>query len=434
VVDVNPFRGVLYNPEKVPDLKQVVTPPYDVINPEAQAIYHRRHPHNVIRLDLGEQFPDDSTTNNRYTRAAAYFKDWLKNQVFIQDNHPALYRYEITYSLGHQRQTSKKTLRGFFAVVRLEPFSSGKILPHENTFPKVKEDRLNLLRACRANFSPIFALYLDSEDRVQNLLEQGSSKASLRIDFINEDQTHHRMWSAKDPGLIRKIQERLAPQILLIADGHHRYETALAFREEYPKADHMLMLLVNMKDPGMSLLPIHRVMQNLSADRAERLLKDLPRYFQVETNIPTLASLQQRMEKSGQHQSTMGLYTDRGDYQLLILKPEGLQKARALLNMPATSTPLDVDIFDQLVLEELLGFKGGAADRGTYLLYIKDPEEGVEKVKRGKAQMAFFLNPVKIEVVQDLAREGIKMPHKSTYFYPKPLSGLVINTLPNHSA
>jgi uncharacterized protein (DUF1015 family) len=140
------------------------------------------------------------------------------------------------------------------------------------------------------------------------------------------------------------------------------------------------------------------------------------------------------MEKTGQYQSTMGLYTYQGDYQLLTLKPEGLQRARALLKMLPAFTPLDVDIFDQLVLEELLEFKGGAADRGTHLLYIKDPEEGVEKVKRGEAQMAFFLNPVKIEVVQDLARQGIKMPHKSTYFYPKPLSGLVINALPNHLA
>ena len=433
MVDVNPFRGVLYNPEKIFDLQQVVTPPYDVITPEAQASYHRRHTHNVIRLDLGEQFPDDNPSKNRYTRAASYFKDWLKNRVLLQDNAPSLYRYEITYALGHQNKSAKKTLRGFFAAVRLEPFSSGKILPHENTFPKIKEDRLNLLRTCKANFSPIFALYMDPEDHIQDLLEQGSAKVAPRIDFSYEDQTHHRMWSVQDPALIQKIQKRLAPWILLIADGHHRYETALAFREEYPKAAHMLMLLVNMKDQGMSLLPIHRVLHGLSMNQAEQLLKSLPRYFQIEQNIPTLANLQQRMEKSSQHQSTIGLYTDPGDYQLLSLKSEGLQKAKSLLNMPATSNPLDVDIFDQLVLEELLGFKGGAADRGTYLIYIKDPEEGVEKVKRKEAQMAFFLNPVKIEVVQKLAQQGIKMPHKSTYFYPKPLSGLVINPLPNHS-
>ena len=433
MVDVNAFHGILYNPEKVPDLKQVVTPPYDVITPEAQEIYCRRHDHNAIRLDLGKEFPDDSPTNNRYTRAAVFFEDWRKNRILIQDGRPALYRYEITYSLADQGQASRKTLRGFFAIVKLEIFSSGKILPHENTFPKVKEDRLHLLRACRANFSPIFALYMGSEDRVQGLLEQGSSGITPRIDFVNEDQIHHRLWSVDNSDLIHIIQKQLSSEILLIADGHHRYETALAFRQEYPPADHMLMLLVNMKDQGMSLLPIHRVLHGLSADQTERLFKDLPQYFEIESAIPNLAALQQRMEKTGKKQTTMGLYSHTGHYQFLRLKPEGLRKAKGLLNTPPTSTPLDVDIFDQLVLEDLLGLKGGASDRGNYILYIKDPGEGVEKIKKGAAQMAFFLNPVNIQVVQDLAGEGLKMPHKSTYFYPKPLSGLVINALPNHS-
>ncbi len=434
MVDVNAFRGILYNPEKVPDLKRVVTPPYDVITPEAQEIYYHRHDHNVIRLDLGKEFPDDSPNNNRYTRAAGFFKDWRKNRILIQDDRPSLYRYEITYSLPHQGQAFPKTLRGFFSIVKLEHFSSGKILPHENTFPKVKEDRLQLLRACRANFSPIFGLYMDAENRVQGLLEQGSSGITPRIDVVNEDQTHHRIWSVDDSDLIHKIQKQLSSEILLIADGHHRYETALVFRQEYPQADHMLMLLVNMKDEGMSLLPIHRVLHGLSADRAERLLKDLSQYFEMESAIPNLAGLQQHMEKTGKQQTAMGLYSRTGQYQFLRLKPEGLRKTKALLNTPSTSTPLDVDIFDQVVLEDLLGLKGGASDRGNHILYIKDPEEGVDKVKRGTAQMAFFLNPVNVQVVQDLARKGIKMPHKSTYFYPKPLSGLVINPLPNHPA
>ncbi|MCI0528613.1 MAG: DUF1015 domain-containing protein, partial [Nitrospira sp.] len=334
-----------------PDLKRVVTPPYDVITLEAQEIYYHRHDHNVIRLDLGKEFPDDSPNNNRYTRAAVFFKDWGENRILIQDDRPALYRYEITYSLPHRGQAFSKTLKGFFSIVKLEPFSSGKILPHENTFPKVKEDRLQLLRACRANFSPIFGLYMDAENHVQGLLEQGSSGISPRIDVVNEDQTHHRMWSVDDPDLIHKIQKQLSSEILLIADGHHRYETALVFRQEYPQADHMLMLLVNMKDEGMSLLPIHRVLHGLSADRAERLLKDLPQYFEMESAIPNLAGLQQHMEKTGKQQTAIGLYSHTGQYQLLRLKPEELRKAKALLNTPSTLTPLDVDIFDQVILE-----------------------------------------------------------------------------------
>lgn len=443
MVAVRPFHGILYDPGKVGNLKEVVTPPYDVITPEGQEIYYRRHEHNVIRLDLGKEFSGDSPINNRYIRAAAYFKDWREKHILNQDEHPALYRYEITTSPSHHKQASpkphqtqapQKTLSGFFATVRLEPYSSRRILPHEDTFPKVKEDRLNLLRAARANFSPIFALYADPEDRVQRLLEQSCSGACPRIDFVNEDQTHHRMWSVEDPRLIRKIQDLLEPQNLLIADGHHRYETALAFWEEYPAADHMLMFLVNMKDKGLSLLPIHRLLHGLSADRLQRLLRDLPQYFQIDSNISELASLQEQMKEAGKQQPTLGLYTTKGDYQLLSLKPDRLKKATARQNMMASLIHLDVNIFDQVVVERLLDLKGGAPDRGTYLLYIKDAAEAVEKVKQGKAQMAFFLNPVKIKLVEDLAQEGIKMPHKSTYFYPKPLSGLVINALPDKSA
>ena len=438
MVAVSPFRGILYDPERVSDLQEVVTPPYDVITPEAQENYYRRNEYNVIRLDLGKEAPGDKPTNNKYTRAAAHFKDWRRQGILRQDDPPALYRYEISYSTGSQGPTalkspslraSRKTLRGCFAAVRLEPYSSGRILPHEDTFPKVKEDRLNLLRTCRANFSPIFILYLDPEDRIQRLLEQGSSQNPPRIDFVNEDHTHHRMWSVADPDLIHQTQERLSPQNLLIADGHHRYETALAFREEYPQADHMLMFLVNMKDQGLSLLAIHRLLHGLPAERLERLLKDLPQYFHIHSDIHDLADLQGRMKDAGKNQPALGVYTHKGDFLLLNPKSEGIQRVAARSNLPIASTPLDVNLLDQIILEDLLGLKGGAADREAHLVYIKDAGEGIEKVKCGEAHMAFFLNPVKIEVVQDLARKGIKMPHKSTYFYPKPLSGLVINAL-----
>lgn len=438
MVDVNPFYGILYNPEKVGRIEEVVTPPYDVITPEAQEAYYRRHEYNVIRLDLGKTYPDDGPTHNRYSRAAAYFQEWRKNKILIRDGSPSFYRYEITYALSPHGtpsgqldlKTHAKTLRGFFGAVKLEPYSTGRILPHEDTFPKVKEDRLNLLRACRANFSPILTLYADPEDRVQKLLEQGSAAHPPRIDLTHEGQTRHRLWEVDDPDIIREIQQRLSGKILLIADGHHRYETALAFQKEYPKADQMLMLLVNMRDPGLSLLPYHRVLHGLAQDRVEDLVKNLSRYFQI-TDLPDLTTLQKRMEESGKKQPTLGAYDRHRGFLLLRIKPEGVQKATAGSRRGKDTIPLDVDIFDQLVLDELLGLKGGATDRDAHVIYIKDAEEGVEKVRQGQVQMAFFLNPVSIQTVQNLAQQGIKMPHKSTYFYPKPLSGLVINALPN---
>ena len=191
----------------------------------------------------------------------------------------------------------------------------------------------------------------------------------------------------------------------------------------------MLMFLVNMKDQGLSLLAIHRVLHGLPTERVERLLKDLPQYFHIRADIHDLANLQERMQEVAKTQPALGLYTHKGDYWLLNPKSEGLPRAAARSNLRALSIPLDVNLLDRLILEDLLDLKAGAADRETHLLYIKDAREGVEKVKQGEAHMAFFLNPVMIEVVQDLAREGIKMPHKSTYFYPKPLSGLVMNAL-----
>jgi uncharacterized protein (DUF1015 family) len=443
MVDIAPFRGILYDPRKTAKLKDVVTPPYDVITPEAQDLFYQRSPYNIVRLDLEKESSEDSASNNRYTRAAGYFKAWRNQHILRQDERPAFYPYHITYPLSHRAPLSqkpdqppgqKRTLRGFFSTVHLEPYTTRRILPHEDTFPKVKEDRLNLLRATRANFSPIFTLYQDPGNQIHGILEQACRDIPPRIDFVNDDQTQHRMWSIEANNTIRQIQELLHPQNMLIADGHHRYDTALAFQKEHPQADRMLMLLVNMNDEGLSLLPIHRVLHGFPADRMQKLFEALPQYFQVESNIPDLISLEQRMEDEGKKQPTLGLYSEKGSYQLLRLKPEGLQRSIAQPKMPEPLARLDVNIFDQLVLEDLLGLTGGAADRGTHVIYIKDPDEGIQKIKASKAQMAFFLNPVKIQVVQDLALQGIKMPHKSTYFYPKPLSGLVINSLSDQSS
>lgn len=429
MVSVRPFRGILYNQEKIRDLRAVTTPPYDVITEKAQDEYYRRHENNMVRLDLGKIHPGDTPADNRYTRAAADFSDWKAQGILAQDPRPAFYRYEAVYTPPHAASGETKVLKGFFAAVRLEPYQTGNVLPHEDTFPKVKEDRLSLLRACEANFSPIFCLYEDEEDAVQRLLEEGSAKQAPRIDFADDEGIGQRLWGLEDPGLLGKIEKLLASKRLLIADGHHRYETALAYREENPKADRMLMLLANLRDEGLSVLATHRVLKNLPAQQVDSLLKDLSRNFQVESGIQSLKTLLEKMEAAGKSQRALGLYTSQGDCRLLTAKPSALQQAMEKAGARDPSVYLDVSLFDQVVLEDLLGLKGGPADRGAHVSYIKDAAEGAEMVRRGEGQLAFFLNPVKIQVVRDLSQKGIKMPHKSTYFYPKPLSGLLIHAL-----
>ena len=312
MLNIHPFRGVLYNPEKIRELAEVTTPPYDVITPEAQEAYYRRHANNIVRLDLGKITPGDGASHNRYTRAAADFRSWREQQVLIQDDQPAYYRYEISYAPpDHGPQgphdpspdtppAPSKTLKGFFAAVGLEPYHTGNVLPHEDTFPKVKEDRLYLLRACRANFSPIICLYEDPEDTVRRLLEEGSSGQRPGVDFTDEAGMQQRMWGVQAPDALRGVQEFLRSKKLLIADGHHRYETALAFQKEDPKADRMLMLLVNLRDQGLSVLPTHRVLRNLSPDQVRRIPEGLSAYFTVDKGIRSPAELQDRMRQPGQ--------------------------------------------------------------------------------------------------------------------------------------
>ncbi len=444
MVDIAPFQGILYNPEKIKSLKDVVTPPYDVITPDQQESFYGRNEYNVIRLDLGKDAPQDGPQNNKYTRADDFFKKWRKDKILNQDPDPAFYRYEVRYEIssGDEADPSgtatdaqvQKTLKGFFAAVRLEPFSSGNILPHEDTFPKVKEDRLNLLRAARANFSPIMMLYSDPDKTIQGLLESKGPGASPRLDFSHEDGTRQTLWSVDDSGMTGKIRAMLASRTLLIADGHHRYETALNFSRECAEGERMMMLLVNMDDTGLSLLPIHRVIRGLPAEQIRALIDSLERYYDVDRGVKDLPQLRQRMRKAASRASVLGMYTGQGEHLLLTLKAQARDRVLRDSKIAPELAGLDVSIFDQLVLEDLLAFKGGAADRGTHVVYIKDPKDGVDMITRGEAQAAFFLNPIGIGVVQDLAGKGIKMPHKSTYFYPKPLSGLVLRALPDPGA
>jgi uncharacterized protein (DUF1015 family) len=430
-----PFQGIRYNGNKVKDLRKAVCPPYDVIDAQAQDRFYHAHEYNIIRVELGKENPDDSPTNNRYTRAAAFLKDWIKQGVLERDSEPSLYLYKLDYLLPTKE---KKTLKGFFSLVQLEEIGKGKIFPHEFTFPKAKQDRLRLMRACHANTSPIFMLYSDpAGDRIA-ALERAVDEAHPLINFVGEEEIRHRLWKISTPSVVTTLCDSMKDHPLFIADGHHRYETALNFMGEMREKDHspgpkpydaVFIFCSNMDDAGISLLPIHRVILNPLPCDLKTLKHRLAQSFDVthmDFNNTTESRIRNKlfeeMSKAGQSATVFGMYGgSEQSFHLLKLKPEFAPKTAKALEA------LDVSIFQKNILEGALGITDPAAKKEGQVQFVKDAEKAIKSVQNGSAGLVFFLNPTKIRQVRDVVLVGDRMPQKSTYFYPKPLTGLVLN-------
>lgn len=433
-----PIRGVRYAPEKVGDVAEVVTPPYDIIDSAAQARYYARHSHNIIRLELGQMFQQDDERNNRYTRAAGYYSRWLEEGVLAREDQPALYLYEQEFSLENERRVRT----GFICGVKLAPYSPGNVLPHEETLSKPKADRLQLMRACKANFSPVFGLYDDPQEEVNQALQSARGSRQPDVDFVDEAGECHRLWVITDSLVQEKIINSLQPKTIYIADGHHRFETALNFCEESQAKGEktnpvVLMTLVNLYDPGLLILPTHRLVKNLKDfdpdDFKERLLS----YFKLEAYpLPSARAEQPAAVKNffaelnarGRNTHAFGFYTRDKVFYLMTLKSE--ISPQALFEGKSTAwSNLDVSILDYLVLDRLLNIGSENRKNQDHLSYTHDTLEAVEAVDSGAEQAVFFLNPTRVEEVVAVATNGDKMPQKSTYFYPKLITGLVINPL-----
>jgi uncharacterized protein (DUF1015 family) len=428
-----PFRAIRYNPARFPDLTPLLTPPYDVISDPEQTRYYDRHQHNMIRIDLNRILPTDSDTDNRYLRAARHFADWRRDQTFTQDDTPSFYPASIRYPLATGEM---KTLIGFFGLVRAEPFESGHILPHEMTFASAKQDRLQLLRQCRAHFSPILLLAPDPAGRLRPLLERAIAASAPAGRAVVDAGAVQQVWRLTDPPLISELGGLVAQAPLLIADGHHRYETALNYHKEIaadprarqelgPAAEFCLAFITASHDPGLSILPTHRVLARLPGFDADRFVERLKERFSVtplaaDPGSPqTLPALLAAMQQHGQTQPTFGLVIGSGGSG---------SPARVWVltsNQPA-SAQLDVRILQSEILEDLLQLQEETAVANGQLRYVKDPVQAVESVLRGDAQLTFLLNPTPIEAIETIARTGGRMPRKTTYFLPKPLTGFVI--------
>jgi len=437
---VIPFRGVRYDPAVVKDIAQVVAPPYDVIDGAGQAALHARHPNNVIRLELGLDQPNDGPSSNRYTRAAGALRDWLRSGVLRRDAHQAVYPYTIEYrSPAGEPEAPTKTLQGFLSTVALEEFGTGRIYPHENTRAAAKADRLELLHACRANFSPIFSLFSDPAGDVLHLLQKAVDPDNPRLDFRDDDGSRQRLWEISDPRILDQVRSAMAPKPLFIADGHHRYETALAYRRRRrqqgrtsaPTAlqpyDAVLMLCSSLEDPGLTVLPTHRVLTApLPAIAGIRtLLKDVCEIKEVPFLDHSEQEVRRRflraLRSKGHLHHAFGL-VQRGAnaYFVLTLRPEH----RATLGASARET-LDVSILHNVILTRL---RADTASEGG-IVYTKDDQEAIDLVRSGAQPAALLLNATKVGEVRAVAAAGERMPHKSTYFFPKPLTGLVMNVM-----
>jgi uncharacterized protein (DUF1015 family) len=424
MVNIIPFRGLRYNPAKV-ELDKVVAPPYDVISEEEQSEYHEKKECNVIRLILGRERRGDDSQSNKYTRAAAYLDEWLEQGVLIRDGEPSIYVYEE----GYRYRNEKRVMRGFIALAGLEELGKGNILPHEETLSGPVKDRLALIRACRANFSSIFTVYSDPSGAVEDALNlEGTGKL---VADVAAEGVRHRLWRVSDPRAIEGVVEEMRDKQVMIADGHHRYETALNFWRTTGDEKHgyVMMYFANMNHSGITILPAHRVVRGLKNLSLEDLKKKLGRYFSI-TEFPAANErasrrrLLKQMRQLNRTKHVLGVYCD-GKYFLLSMIDEKILDEIGDQGKSREWRRLDVSIVHSLVLKHILGIEADGDD----VVYVTDAGEAVELVGKGLYQLVVFVNPTKLKEVKNIAMRGERMPGKATYFYPKLLTGLVMNKL-----
>jgi uncharacterized protein (DUF1015 family) len=410
---VKPFKGIRFNPEKV-DIPHAVTPPYDVISPEDQEEYYSKSEYNAVRLVLGKQSGDDTVDNNRYTRAQGYLESWLAQRILIQDEKDSVYVYEQHFH--------NKTRRGFIALMKLADFSEGIVIPHERTLSGPKLDRLELMKATGANFGLIFLLYSDPERRIDRLLEN-CTKGSPLLDFEFNDRIRNRLWSANENADIQRIQKVMKGKTVYIADGHHRYETRLAYRNEAGarrehRANYGMMAFFNMDDPGLEIYPTHRLIHGLERFDSSALVHKLKDFFEVET-VQGQGEFLSTLKSGGKH--CLGLYWP-SNYVILSLKDEALAIRSGDSSRSADWNLLDVSILHSLILEKLL-----AIDKiEAHVRFTRKDDEALNRVDAGEYQCAFLLNATSVDEFKTIASHRERMPQKSTYFYPKLMSGLII--------
>jgi uncharacterized protein (DUF1015 family) len=419
---IKPFNAIVYNQQNFKDLSAVVCPPYDVISPLKQQYYHDINPYNFIHILLGK----DITGEDKYRRAKDYFNSWLKNKVLIQEEKSAIYFYSQQFNLKGE----KRIRLGFIALLHLEN-KRPSVFGHERTRLESKEDRLRLLRQVKANLSPIFVIFSDRKRIIQRIYQQCVLGNKPYIDIVDDDKVIHKLWRIEGPEILTSITSSMAEENIFIADGHHRYEVACNYQEEMKKKqgaitgderfNYILAYFTDAASRGLMILPIHRLVKLDYPLVAENFREGLKEYFAVE-EVKDKNRFFFLMEKAGRAEHILGMYQDK-KYWLLRLKNIKILD-KMIGDKPHEYRSLDIAILNYLVLRKILGLDLENKDRITF---STNADELIEQVDNSRSYIACFLNPVKVEQIMSVALTGEKMPSKSTYFYPKVLSGLVIN-------
>ena len=431
MANISPFRGLRYNPATLCDLSMVVTAPYDRIDESEQSAYYDLSPYNFVRIIRGRHTDHDDAGNNIYTRANCYKQTWLADGALLQDPEPALYVLEQQFSTPDGEMHIR---RGLTAALRLTHFDEGEVLPHEHTLRGPKVDRLNLTVATQASWGHIFVLYPDETSEVNTLLQPflDSHMPAIIRDQIIEPDVEQNFWVVNDPGVVNRVVDTMRTKgPLIIADGHHRYETALGYRddmrEQHPDAPHnaafnyVLATFVSMSDPGLVVLPTHRLIHSYSKMTGEALIQAMTPTFEVET-MSDYQTLRGAMEDADPGHPRLGFYDGR--YILLTLKDYG-EVERLVPNRDPNFQHLDVTVLHELILEHVMGLSKESVARRENITYLRDADEGLEAVDEGDANFLFLLNPTRMSQIQACTVAGERMPQKSTDFYPKVISGMV---------
>ncbi len=438
MADIVPFRAVRYAATRGRALGQLLAPPYDLVAPEKRDELLRRSPHNVAHLTLGEERPGDGPLTNKYVRAAELWLAWLAQGILVHDGAPALYPLEQVFWAPDGRQLRR---RGFLAAVRLHEYEEGVVVPHEKTFLAPRADRLEVMKAVKANLSPVFGLYRDEAGTAARALDLATaSEPAAETD--SDDGVHHRLWRTTDPALVSSLRDALAAQRIFIGDGHTRYETALDYRRIFAAAgppspaggghEYVLMFLCSTNDPGLLLFATHRLVFGLESFSLPAFLEKLSRYFTVATleeDVRRAAGRAWAISRLAEHMgksTTFVVVTAEDQKARVITLRDDVDLSEADLPANPTLANLDVTVLHSLVFRHLLGLSRRAQEQGDHVTYVRDAGKAVSRVLTGEHPIGFLLNPTPMWQVEAVGEAGQTMPQKSTLFYPRLQDGLVM--------
>ena len=426
---IKPFRGTRYNPEKIDDLSSVISQPYDRVRHGLQDKYYDQSPYNVVRIIKGKETSEDNDENNVYTRARQYYETWLDEGVLMREDQPALYVLRQNFTLP---DGTEKSRQGLVTAFQLSRFDEGVVLPHERTHSGPKVDRLNLMRAARVNFGHIFMLY--PGDRINQVLDEALDKTEgLQARDLFEKDVLQQFWPVTDPDVLDAVVAEMAPKKnLIIADGHHRYETALNYRDEmrekHPDTpanagfNFRMVTMVSMDDPGLVILPTHRLIHSYGKMTAPEILEEAKETFNL-IPVDSREALEAALDEATPDHPRFGFYN--GGYTVLELKTPDVMD-RLLPGRDPAWRMLDVSVLHEVLIQRVMDISEEAVERKENIEYLRDPQMGYDAVDDGEAEFLFVLNPTRMEQVRACTAAGEKMPQKSTDFYPKVISGMVM--------